>query len=233
MVFTRKLSRDERRSSTAQFTDKMRHLLAPLPRPGAKCINDLPIEVLHHVFLNLDFWTLLKCQHVCRLWKDLIPGDSPLLAEVLYLRPSKSLQIYSCVLATFDLDFDIGYKAFQQSKGSHVVLGFQKEFTMTRRCVGLIRTSSEIVFHPIVANFDHYMASDNFRGMVVEPDGKSNDEQVSWKEMLVSMPPLRELALRRGKNRSMYRMLNVREGDEGIKLGDLVQAMDEWAYDSE
>ena len=50
----------------------------------------------------------------------------------------------------------------------------------------------------------------------------------SWRRMLVSMPPLRELTLRHGKNRSVVKVLKAAEGDEGVRLGDLFDCMDDW-----
>ncbi|KAF1841103.1 uncharacterized protein K460DRAFT_380828 [Cucurbitaria berberidis CBS 394.84] len=224
-------SRDERRSSSASYTDKLRHMLTASPRPPRTGIDDLPIEVQQHIFLFLDFWSILRCQRVCKLWRDLVPGDSPLLQEALYLKPSRSLQIYSCVPATFEFDFDISVRSVvsgPQPIGSRFTLGVRKDFTMTRRCMGLIRTSSEIVFHPIIMDVNSYLQRSDFKSHVVEA-GEEGAGAGSWRNMLVAMPPLRELRLRHGKTRTVYRVLRVSGGEDGIRLGDLFRVMDEWA----
>jgi hypothetical protein len=185
-------------------------------------INDLPVEVLQQVFVYLDFWELVRCQSVCRVWLSLIPGDSPLLAELLYLKPSRNLQIYNLVPTAFEFEFDVTPRSIEsgpQPTGVRFSVGVRKEFSMTRRCMGLIRTSQEIVFHPVIMDFNHFVSKGAFR-----------EKEGSWRDMLVSMPPLRELTLRHGKTRAVYRVLSVaEEAGDGVSLGQLFDAMDEWA----
>ncbi|KAH7388627.1 hypothetical protein BKA66DRAFT_527008 [Pyrenochaeta sp. MPI-SDFR-AT-0127] len=230
---SRRTSRDERRSSTARYTEKMRQMFATTPQRSAG-INQLPVEVLQHIFSQLDFWTLLHIQCVSSLWNELIPGDSPLLQEILYLKPSRGLQIYSSVPATFDFDFDIAIKwvdSDRQLSGYSKILKTRKEFSMSRRCTGLIRTSSEIVFHPVIVNLNTYIDCSYFSSKAWK--GAEDEQAGSWRDMLVSMPPLRELRLRHGKERNVYRVLSVGEGEEGIRLGTFFRVMEEWAWSSE
>jgi hypothetical protein len=48
-------------------------------------INTLPIEILQHVFSQLDLWSVLRCRRVCRLWNDCVPGDSRALRASMFL----------------------------------------------------------------------------------------------------------------------------------------------------
>lgn len=228
---SRRSSRDERRSSTARYTEKMRQMFASTPQRGAG-INELPVEVLQHIFIHLDFWTLLRIQCVSRVWRELIPGDSPLLQEALYLKPSRSLQIYNSVPTIFEFEFDYVLiakcvEAGPHLQGTQVAQGTRKKFTMTRRCTGLIRTSSEIVFHPVIMDLNTFLDCGHFSSTV----GRwPEDEQAgSWRDMLVSMPPLRELRVRDGRKKSVYRTLHAGEGEEGVRLGDFFRVIEEWA----
>ena len=60
---------------------------------------------------------------------------------------------------------------------------------------------------------------------------REGDDSVreSWRDMLVSMPPLREVRIKHAKRRSVVRVLTVREGMDGVTLGDLFEALEEWA----
>jgi hypothetical protein len=159
---------------------------------------------------------------VCKSWRDLIPGHSQLLVEDLYLKPSRNLQIYSLIPTAFEFEFDVEAKSIEsgpQPSGTRFSMGVRKEFTMTRRCMGLIRTSQEIVFHPVIMEFNHFIQQDGFRGKAAG----------SWREMLVSMPPLRELTLRHGGKRTVFKVLRAGEEEDGVRLGELFDAMDEWA----
>jgi hypothetical protein len=204
------------------YADRVRQMFTPSAHHQKRGINDLPVEVLQHIFVYLEFWELVRSQSVCRIWRSLIPGDSPLLAELLYLKPSRNLQIYNLVPTAFEFEFDttpVSIESGPQPTGARFSVGVRKEFSMTRRCMGLIRTSQEIVFHPVVMDFNHFIQKEEFKG------GKEG----SWREMLVSMPPLRELTLRHGKTRAVFRVLTAAEEEEGVRLGVLFDAMEEWA----
>jgi hypothetical protein len=217
------LSKDARRSSMGNYADRVRQMFTPSPHHQKRGINDLPVEVLQHVFVYLEFWELVRCQSVCRVWRSLIPGDSPLLAELLYLKPSRGLQIYNLVPTAFEFEFDtspVSIESGPQPTGARFSVGVRKEFSMTRRCMGLIRTSQEIVFHPVIMDFNHFIQKEGFKG----------NQEGAWREMLVSMPPLREVTLRHGKTRAVFRILSVGEEEgDGVKLAQLFDAMDEWA----
>jgi hypothetical protein len=186
-----------------------------------RVMTDLPAEVLQHIFIHLDFWDLLRCQRVCNVWRQLVPGDSPLLAEMLYLKPSRGLQIYNLVPTAFDLELEVTPQSIEdgpQPSGTRFSMGVRNEISLMRRCMGLIRTSQEIVFHPVVMDFNVWIKSDKVMGR----------KEGSWRDMLVSMPPLRELTLRHGRKRSVVKVLSAREEEEGVRLGALFDAMDEW-----
>ncbi|KAI4686455.1 uncharacterized protein J4E84_005734 [Alternaria hordeiaustralica] len=219
------LSRDSRRSSIGNYADRVRQMFtAGSTHPGSgqrKRITDLPVEVLQHVFIHLDFWDLLRCQRVCNVWRQLIPGDSPLLAEMLYLKPSRSLQIYNLVPTTFDFELDVTPQSIEdgvQPSGTRFSVGVRNEISLMRRCLGLIRTSQEIVFHPVVMDFNVWIQNERVLGC----------KEGSWRDMLVSMPPLRELTLRHGRKRSVVKVLTVGDDEDGVRLGALFDAMDEW-----
>jgi hypothetical protein len=57
-----------------------------IPNTG---INTLPIEILQHIFFQLDLWSVLRCRRVCHLWNDCVPGDSPALRASMFL-PSQA-----------------------------------------------------------------------------------------------------------------------------------------------
>jgi len=215
--------KDSRRSSIGNYADRVRQMFTPSHSAShhKKGINNLPTEVLQHVFNHLEFWELVRCQRVCKTWHDLVPGDSPLLSETLYLKPSRSLQIYNLVPTTFDFEFDISPQSIEsgpQPSGTRFSTGVRNQISMMRRCLGLIRTSQEIVFHPVIMDFNTWIADGALAGK----------KHGSWRRMLVSMPPLRELTLRHGKNRSVVKVLKAAEGDEGVRLGDLFDCMDDW-----
>lgn len=81
---------ERRRSSVANYAAAAIRQIFVSSRPqtpeAISLIHNLPIELLTHVFLYLDFWSLLHCQLVCKRWRELIPGNSPLLAETSTLR---------------------------------------------------------------------------------------------------------------------------------------------------
>ncbi|KAF1944494.1 hypothetical protein EJ02DRAFT_371345, partial [Clathrospora elynae] len=221
---------NHRRSSITNYADRMRHMFSTSTptsssaRPGSR-INALPIEVLQHIFAHLTFWDLLRSQRVCRQWRSFIPGHAPQLAEALYLKPSRGLQIYSCVPATFDLEFDIRVASVEegvQPEGTRFSVGVRRELSMTRRCLGLIRTSREIVFHPVIMDVNVYLQR------LGEEEGLGRCKEASWRGMLVSMPPLRELRFRHGRTRSVVKVLSVGEEGDGVTLGELFDAVDEW-----
>ncbi|KNG51327.1 hypothetical protein DDE82_003045 [Stemphylium lycopersici] len=218
-------SRDSRRSSMGNYADRMRQLFTPSTQPPhqqKRSINDLPAEVVQHIFVYLEFWELLRCQRVSRTWRCLVPGDSPLLAEMLYLKPSRSLQIYNMVPTTFDFELEISPQSIEsgpQPPGTRFSVDVRNEITMMRRCLGLIRTSQEIVFHPVILDFNFWVKHESV--LLGRKDG-------SWRGMLVSMPPLRELTLRHGRKRSVVKVLSVADGEDGVRLGELFDVMDEW-----
>lgn len=232
--------REHRRSSVGNYADRLRQRFHPSlhhhthHNHSRRAINHLPAEVLQNIFAYLDFWHLLRCQRVCKTWQALVPGDSPLLAETLYLKPSRSLQIYSLVPTTFDFELDLtpptsesgpqqqvaappGSTRSTRSTSSSSSLGTRNHLSLSRRCLGLIRTSQEIVFHPLITDFNFWVNRPSVTGNY---DG-------SWRHMLVSMPPLRELTLRDARQNRAVTVMCV-AGEEGVKLGQLFDVMDEW-----
>ncbi|USP74277.1 hypothetical protein yc1106_01551 [Curvularia clavata] len=226
------VSRDIRRSSVGNYADRMRQLFNPSSHHSQtqtqtadkRRISDLPTEVLQHVFFYLEFWELLRCQRVCQSWRSLVPGDSPLLAEQLYLKPSRSLQIYNLVPTTFEFEVDVTPQSIEsgsQPLGTRISQGTRNEITLSRRCIGLIRTSQEIVFHPLIMDFNVWIAHEAVAG----------SKQGSWRDMLVSMPPLTELTLRDGgQKRGAVRVLHVKGEHDGVRLGQLFDIVDDWMH---
>jgi hypothetical protein len=232
-MFTRsrgdsELARDVRRSSVGNYADRMRQLFHTSSHHNnhnrKRGISDLPAEVLQHIFFYLDFWELVRCQRVSKSWRSLVPGDSPLLAEMLYLKPSRSLQIYNLVPTTFEFEVDVTPQSIEsgsQPLGTRISQGVRNEITLSRRCIGLIRTSQEIVFHPLIMDFNYWIAHDCIAGK----------KHGSWRDMLVSMPPLRELTLRDGgQKRGAVKVLNVRGEGDGVRLGQLFDVLDDWIH---
>jgi hypothetical protein len=199
-------------------------------RPSSTVLvfNDLPVEILQNIFLNLDLSTLLRVRRVCKLWKNLIPGDSPLLAETLFLKPSYNLFAYSFTLATFDFDFEINVNSLPENGPN---LRSQSTFidglSMTRRCLGLIRTSSEIIFHPIIINFNQYVQGDETGKSKLAAADDSTVDIVSWRNMLVSMPPLTEIRISRTNGRKSKTMCILKAKD-GVRLGAVFDTLSTW-----
>jgi hypothetical protein len=130
------------------------------------------------------------------------------------------LQIYALVPTAFEFEFDVTPVSVEdgvQTLDTRFSVGTRKEVRLTRRCLGIVRTSQEIVFHPVVSEFN------NFVGRAV-----MRREGGCWRDMLVSMPPLREVTLRVAKSRSVIRVLRVGEGEDGVRLGMLFDALEEW-----
>ncbi|EUC50132.1 hypothetical protein COCMIDRAFT_1096 [Bipolaris oryzae ATCC 44560] len=221
-------SRDIRRSSVGNYADRMRQLFHPSSshhtHPHKRGISDLPAEVLQHIFFYLEFWELVRCQRVSKSWRALVPGDSPLLAEMLYLKPSRSLQIYNLVPTTFELEVHVTPQSVEsgsQLLGTRISKGVRNEISLSRRCIGLIRTSQEIVFHPLIMDFNHWITR----------EGVAGNTHGSWRDMLVSMPPLTELTLRDGgQKRGAVKVLNVKGHDDGVKLGQLFDVVHDWMH---
>jgi len=219
-----------RRSSSIRYTDRMMHMFTSTRRVSGTAlnINDLPVEILQNIFLDLDIFMLLRIRRVCKLWKSLVPGDSPLLAEVLFIKPSQHLHAYSFTLATFDVDFEIDVR--EPAEGN-AYLRSQSTFidglSMTRRCLGLIRTSEEIIFHPIIIDFNHFVQGDEAGISKLVMTGNRPTDPVNWRNMLVSMPPLTEMRISRTKGRKS-RVMCVLQAKEGIRLGDVFDTLYKW-----
>lgn len=217
-----------RRRSSTRYTEKMLQMLTPSNRPSSTTlmINDLPVEILQTIFLNLELFTLLRIRRVCKLWKNLIPGDSPLLAEVLFLKPSHNLHAYSFTPATFDFDFEIDSRATPR-KTPYLRLQptVLDGLSMSRRCIGLIRTSSEIIFHPIIANFNQYAEGSETGKPDIIVSKATPVDPVNWRSMLVAMPPLTTLRISRTVGRKV-KTVRVLQAKDGIKLGDVFDTLD-------
>lgn len=171
-------------------------------------ITHLPIELLQHIFLHLDFFTLLRIRNVSKLWNELIPGDSPLLQEMLFMKPSNRLEAYGYTLATFNLAFDV------------LPVGGLR---MTRRCKGLLSTEGEIEFCPVVADFDWFLQKQLVQWPANTVDRSATRDVPSWRNMLLSMPPLQEVRI----TRSAHIKCTLR-AENGVRLGDVVDALQEW-----
>jgi hypothetical protein len=219
-----------RRRSSIRYTEKMLQMFTHSTRSTstALTINDLPVEILQNVFLTLDLSTLLRIRRVCKLWRDIVPGDSPLLAEELFLKPSHNLHAYSFTLATFDFDFEINVRS-PDEKSPHLRLQptFIEGLSMTRRCLGLIRTSSEIIFHPIIIDFNHYVQGDEQGKSKLVLIDEDTPGAVNWRNMLVSMPPLTEIRISRTHGRKSKTMC-VLKAKGGVKLGDVFDTLNKW-----
>jgi hypothetical protein len=217
-----------RRSSS--YTDRAMRMFtssARLSSTGLN-INDLPTEILQNIFLDLDIFVLLRIRRVCKLWYSLIPGDSPLLAEDLFLKPSHNLHAYSFTTSTMDLDFEINPRN-TPADGNHPnsSLAFIDGLSMTRRCLGVIRTSEEIIFHPIILNFNYYVQGDQFGRPKLTLIQEKSAEPVKWRNMLVSMPPLTELRISQTWG-GRAKLTSVLRAKDGIKLGDLIDTLLGW-----
>lgn len=220
-----------RRSSSIRYTDRMMMMFMSARRTSGTAlnINELPVEILQHVFLDLDIFMLLRMRRVCKLWKSLIPGNSPLLTEDLFIKPSHNLHAYSFTMATFDLDFEINARSphvdseYLRSQSTYI-----DGLSMTRRCLGLIRTSGEIIFHPVIIDFNQYVQGDEFGRSKLVMHGDRPTEPVHWRNMLVSMPPLTELRISRTMGRKSQ-VVCVLKAKDGIRLGDLLELLDSWA----
>ncbi|KAL5116555.1 hypothetical protein ACEQ8H_005551 [Pleosporales sp. CAS-2024a] len=247
-----------RRSSSSKYTEKMLHMFSSTlnhrPKAASQSFNKLPVEILHHVFLGLDLCTLLRIRRVCKLWKDMIPGDSPLLAEDLFLKPSYNFYAYSFTVATFDFDFEISVRAPATSGGPlsplsplslpllpppppppppphHVRVNptYMDGLGLTRRCMGLIRMSGEFVFHPVIMHFNHYVQGDEagISKLVMSADDDHQLSVTSWQNMLVSMPPITELRINRTLGHKTKTMC-VLKSPSGVRLGDVFETLGKW-----
>lgn len=208
----------------------MIQMFMPTSRPTniALGINELPVEILQNVFLHLDLVTLLRIRRVCKLWKDLVPGDSPLLAEELFLKPSYNLYAYSFTCATFDFDFEINVHSLpEHPPQAKLQSTFIDGLSMTRRCLGLIRTSSEFIFHPIIIDFNHFVQGDETGRSKLALEDASTAEAVNWRNMLVSMPPMTELRISRTVGRKSKTMC-VLKAKDGVKLGEVFDTLRKW-----
>ncbi|KAH7414052.1 hypothetical protein DE146DRAFT_683465, partial [Phaeosphaeria sp. MPI-PUGE-AT-0046c] len=216
-----------RRSSSTRYTEKMIQMFMPSNRSSVRAIgfNDLPVEILQNVFLNLDIVTLLRIRRVCRLWKDLVPGDSPLLAEELFLKPSHNLYAYSFTCTAFDFDFEINVHSLpERGPMSRMQPTFIEGLSLTRRCLGLIRIGSEFIFHPIICDFNNYLQGDEQGKSKLILEDLNTIEPTHWSNMLISMPPITELRLSRTIGRKCKTMCVIK-AENGVRLGDVVNTL--------
>ncbi|KAF1911698.1 hypothetical protein BDU57DRAFT_560101 [Ampelomyces quisqualis] len=216
-----------RRSSSTRYTEKMLQMFTHSSRPTntTLTINDLPVEILQNIFLALDLSTLLRIRRVCKLWKNLVPGESPLLAEELFLKPSYNLYAYSFTMATFDFDFEINVRSpHEHDPYLRSQATFIDGLSLTRRCLGLIRMSSEFIFHPIIIDFNQYVQGDEHGKSKLALQDHSTAEEVHWRNMLVSMPPMTELRISRTVGRKSKTMCTLKAKD-GVKLGEVFDTL--------
>jgi hypothetical protein len=221
---------EHRRSSSTRYTEKMLQMFmhSNRPRSSTLVVNDLPVEILQNVFLHLDMFTLLRIRRVCKIWKSLVPGDSPLLAEELFLKPSYNLHAYSFTMATFDFDFEINVRPPpEEGPFLRTHPTFIDGLSLTRRCLGLIRTSGEFIFHPIIIDFNHYVQGDDAGISKLVTTKDVDAEVVCWRNMLISMPPLTELRISRAVGRKSKTMC-VLKSKEGVRLGEVFDTLSKW-----
>ena len=207
----------------------MIQMFMPSNRTSIRAIgfNDLPVEILQNIFLNLEIVTLLRIRRVCKLWKDLVPGESPLLAEELFLKPSHNLYAYSFTCTAFDFDFEINVNTLLEKGPTRAQATFIEGLSMTRRCLGLIRMSSEFIFHPIIFDFNNFLQGDeNGKSKLILED-PNTIEETHWSNMLVSMPPITELTLSRTVGRKSKTMCVI-QVEHGVRLGDVVNTLSKW-----
>lgn len=77
------------------------------------------------------------------------------------------------------------------------------------------------MFHPLIMDFNHWITC----------EGVAGNTHGSWRDMLVSMPPLTELTLRDGgQKRGAVKVLNVKGHDDGVKLGQLFDVVHDWMH---
>lgn len=216
-----------RRGSSTRYADMVMHMFSSSSRNSAALnINDLPVEILQNIILNLDMVDLFRIRRVCKHWRDMVPGDSPLLAEALFIKPSSHLHAYSLTLATFDFDFDIRVRAPPEGN-LKAQPTFINGLSMSRRCQGLVRASSEFIFHPIIVNFNQLVQGDEngYSKLVTTKETPITD--MSWRNVLVSMPPLTELRINGWKG-SKYAPVCILTAEDGVRLGEVFDALDRW-----
>jgi hypothetical protein len=219
-----------RRSSSTRYTEKMLQMFthSNRPRSSTLVVNHLPVEILSNVFVYLDLFTLLRIRRVCKLWKDLVPGESPILAEELFLKPSYNLHAYSFTMATFDFDFEINARPLpEQGPNMRIQPTYIDGLSLTRRCLGLIRTSGEFIFHPIIMDFNHYVQGDEAGKSKLVVNTEKEAKEVQWQNMLISMPPLTELRISRTVGRKS-KVMCVLKSKDGVKLGDVFETLSKW-----
>ncbi|KAL6708462.1 hypothetical protein ACN47E_002725 [Coniothyrium glycines] len=239
---------ERRRSSVANYAAAIRQIFTPSAAAlhQRSSIASLPTELLTQILLYLDFWSLVRCQRVCKHWRSLVPGESPLLAEALYLKPSHNLDMYSSTLSAIELQFlrHPYMLACLGRDGSSSLAGESRSWALTHQTKALIRLSTEIVLHPVLQEFDNYVpwlaARQEFYSFSPDVSGGTMQRKVgemvdweegeSWREMLVSMPPVQEIVLSPGWATRQVSgvVLKAKEGSAGITLGELVERMEEW-----
>lgn len=146
------------------------------------------------------------------------------------------MELYGDMCGGFDLEFEDEEEVEagdEKDGGDEGSTG--RVWRLSRRSMALVRVSEEIVFHPVIVDFNVFATKECFRVSELEAgretegevSGKARIKQ-SWRDMLVSMPPLREIRLRHGRRRGVVRTLRAGDGSEGITLGMLFDALREW-----
>jgi hypothetical protein len=208
--------------------------------------NELPTEILQHIFSYLDFTALLKCRCVCSGWLRCIPGDSSELRKTLFLPSPTACVPFRACRYTLYVDIHTDGKSIYSRRRSAQVANIRN----IKQILAQLPSTAENILslHPFVQNMSQcvvanipsclretststvdFVSLQNKAGDLIQPHDIS-----LWKNMLVASPPVTELYVKfRYVNRD-EETIEPRDGhgqkllcnDEGVRFVELLSALE-------
>lgn len=210
---------------------------AAVPSP----VGTLPLELLQSVFHHLSLYDLIRCQGVCRAWRNYLPGDDPALHRKLHLRakaagPSDDVRIEVFVTRDDHLTFPISFRLTiifwypESSMKLHpIIVNWPAGFGFAIRPRFISSYNSPPSPSHFYAEARSYIWN---KCRYMEEDSVSTDVRPSWEQMLLCAPAVQQLKVttRRPSNNGYHnpeRTLSAEEGSAGVTLGQVMHAVRE------
>jgi hypothetical protein len=170
--------------------------------------RQLPGEVLQTIFRYLPFSYLLCCTRVCKVWRAYLPGDDPVLKEMLFLESRKTSTKPFHI--TFDIEVRGTVARLQADVLPQLIYGLRVQ---TRHSV--FQNPDPNIWHPAIRGPKFYLdiVNENITSMHLLNESSdhiafstldelqrktsrqqfSKHEDVSWLDMLLCVPAVKEL----------------------------------------
>ncbi|ORX93220.1 hypothetical protein BCR34DRAFT_608610 [Clohesyomyces aquaticus] len=176
----------------------------------------LPIELLEMIFAFLPMNDLLRFQRVSKQWRAIIPGASPELNEILFLKSSHS----PVVARRATMRVNISSESDPET-GEERHIYAPELFTFVAPFYSLSR-------HPLLPYIEtpvfEPLEDESLPRLVVTKEANH-----SWRDMFISMPPVKRISIRWGFTHDRV-VPDIRhrlrlENDSGIRMNDFVEGI--------